>query len=365
MIVELGFMIVTINNNMGNEGMNLDFILFCFISFVGWQVFRFIKIPGAAIVGPIFSIAVANIFGVVLEISPLMRPILAIIIGSFLGLSFKASPKGIVKRLVLVCGWLIGSSVITGYVINVAGVERATAMFAALPGGMAELSLVAMSFGADPFLVALIQSTRLILMILVISVLAKRYGTGNQGQEDEKAEYNGEKEEIREVNHTKDWVVIFIIAFTIGFALEYINFNAGSIIGPIITTGLYSNYRKISLKPNNAVRNIAQIGIGGLIGLKVTKASIIAIPSLLPALIIGNVLMIGSFLILSKVLEKITGWDKITCLLSTAPGGFTPISVLAIDLKADVSRVAIFHIIRLIVVVLFAPLQAYLILSFF
>lgn len=334
----------------------MNVFIFYLICFIGWKCFAKMKVPAPTILGPIFAIGAVNYFGFDYASPVWLKPCLSVILGTFLGLRFNLKLKGMLKEILIVCSWIVTISFITGHFLSFIGVQKATAVFASQPGGLAELALVAMSFGANTFEVALLMTTRLLCTMLVVTTITKRIRIPeekHEGKEKEKAKKPG----------NFDWVMICLIALFSAFSLSFTNLPAASLIGPMLAVGLYIKANSISTKGNKALQEYAQIGVGGIIGLNVTRESILAVPDFLLPIIILNLLIVGGGLLIGYVLHRITEWDLVTCLLATAPAGLTPIAMLTMELGANTTCVMLFQMIRLMTVVLWAPFIGQMLLS--
>ena len=103
--------------------------------------------------------------------------------------------------------------------------------------------------------------------------------------------------------------------------------------------------------------------MGGLIGLNITKESLLSFPDYILPIICLVILLIGGSVVLAFVLQKVSKWDMTTCLLATSPAGLTPMILLSIEMEADSDRVALFQVLRLVTVLLLAPLGGQLLLG--
>ena len=65
--------------------------------------------------------------------------------------------------------------------------------------------------------------------------------------------------------------------------------------------------------------------------------------------------IIISVLLVSKYLQKFSGYGKKTSVFSAAPGALGPLLILAEDEKSDLSQVATAHLIRLIIIITVFP----------
>ncbi len=330
----------------------MDLIVFYLLCIAGWQCFEKLKLPTPTILGPLVVISMASFFGMNMAIPIWVKPVLSTLMGMIMGLRFNVKLKGMIKEILLVAGWIITASWVTARLLVFLGLTKETALFSALPGGIVEVSLIAMSFDADTFVVALLHSSRLFATMLIIPFLAKR-----ACKESTCIAVEGE------LSAKREWLAIIIVSIVSSVLLTLTGMPASNLLGPMLGVGLYIRVRDIKLEVNRNFQNYVQIGVGGLIGLTATRESILGIPDYLIPIICLNIMLLGSSLLLGFILHKTTAWDLTTCFLATAPAGLTPIVILAMELEADSGRVAVFQILRLATVVLFAPLEGYIFLS--
>jgi membrane AbrB-like protein len=90
--------------------------------------------------------------------------------------------------------------------------------------------------------------------------------------------------------------------------------------------------------------------------------SILSLPSYIVPIIVLNLIIVGGCFILAFVLYKAAGWDIATCLIAAAPGGMSPMILLAMEMGADSRRVTVLQVLRMVLVLLFTPFAARLLL---
>ncbi|MDL2214075.1 AbrB family transcriptional regulator [Clostridia bacterium OttesenSCG-928-O13] len=335
------------------------FVLLCAVSVAGWLLFEKLKIPTAAILGSIAAVGLANVLGLPMGAPAFFKPGLSVAMGIMLGLRFNLKLKGLLKEILLVGAWLVGLSLIAAKALTLAGVAAPTALFAAMPGGIAEISLMALGFGADAFVVALLQSTRLLLTMIIFPALAKRVGPAPAGGPPEP-----EKEQTAPARTPAkgDWALIVLMGLGAGALCQWLGVPAGAMLGPMLTVGAFTKARGFTVKLNKTLQKCLQAGVGGLVGLSITRQSVMAVGSNVVPIVLLNVLVVGGSLLLAFVLEKLSGWDRATCLLSCSPAGLSPTVLLSMELGADAGRVALFQVLRLVTVLVFAPISAQMLL---
>lgn len=333
----------------------MDLVIFFLICIAGWLGFEKLRLPAPTLLGPVLILSIASLFGLHIVVPYWLKPVLSVTMGTFQGLRFNLKLKGMIKEVVMVGSWLIIISLVTAKLLAYLGLPEATAIFAAMPGGLTELSLVAMSFGASTFTIALLQSTRLFLTMLIIPFLIKKLPVA--------APIDQQPVEEKVTTDRKKWMAVVVIAVFSAYLLGKTWMPASNLIGPILGVGIYTKMLGTKFQVNRKFQNLVQVGVGGLIGLSATKETILRIADFIVPILALNVLIIGSSLILGYLLHKTKGWDLATCLLSTAPAGLTPMILLSAELNADSNRVVVFQVLRLLTVVLFAPLGAQMFLS--
>ncbi len=332
----------------------MELLLFSGLCAAGWFLFLKLKIPTPAILGPLAAICAANILGWPVTPPAWLKPILSVIMGIMLGLRFNLKLNGMWKQVLLASVWIMGISILTAKALAAAGINEATALFAAMPGGIAEISLMALDYHADGVAVAFLQTSRLLLTMLLIPILARRVPGPICT--------DTERQTVRKPGYI-DWAILLALGSVAAFLFSSLHVPAGTMVGPMLAVGLYTKVGGIGAKPNKTLQSVVQMGVGGLVGLGITKDSLLRIDEyFLPALLLC-VLIVGGSLLLSLALNKISGWDKRTCLLAASPAGLSPTVLLSMELEADSAKVIVFQVLRLGLVLLFAPLCAGLMLG--
>lgn len=99
-----------------------------------------------------------------------------------------------------------------------------------------------------------------------------------------------------------------------------------------------------------------QVGLGAMLGLKITRQTLIDLQSVwAPALIIAF-LSVAFGVIVGWLISHIAGWDALTSYFSAAPGGMSDLLLIASTTEADISKVMTLHLVRLVTVILTVPL---------
>ncbi len=151
-------------------------------------------------------------------------------------------------------------------------------------------------------------------------------------------------------------VVSIGIALSAAFLLHRLNFPAGALIGAMMGIAGLKLYGVGVPDVPGVLRFLALIVIGWDLGAKFNKE--------LLATVSGNVvplvLVIVAFLVMGWVLAftlwKVGVMDPATAVLATSPGGLVQMGALTSEIEANAALVVGFHLLRIVSVLLSAPL---------
>ena len=153
---------------------------------------------------------------------------------------------------------------------------------------------------------------------------------------------------------SKEFVLVIIFSIPAAISAEYFSIPLAWFLGPMVITSLMSLFGLKLVMPR-LVLSIILILLGLYIGNYIDKNLF----SQMHQWIWTSLIMLGyiilSVLLVSKYLEKFSGYEKKTSIFSAAPGALGPLLILAEDEKSDLSQVATSHLIRLIIIITVFP----------
>lgn len=97
-------------------------------------------------------------------------------------------------------------------------------------------------------------------------------------------------------------------------------------------------------------RLLMQIGIGLNLGQNVSQNSMHALSEAVLPMILFTVFMFLTAFGMYLLLQHLTEWDDISCIIAVAPAGLTPMSMLAYEHSNYPLEVTLMHMARLITV---------------
>ncbi len=160
-------------------------------------------------------------------------------------------------------------------------------------------------------------------------------------------------ENIRKL-FSKKFLLVIIISIPSALLADFFNIPLAWMIGPMIAVSIAAlNGFKIFM-PKLALSSILII-LGLHIGNYIDQNLLNQMVNWIWTTIIMLGYIIVSILIVSKYLQKFSGYKEKTSIFSAAPGALGPLMILAEYEKSDLSQVATAHLIRLIIIITIFP----------
>ena len=162
--------------------LNLEIMgIFFAVGIFGSIIARFIRIPSPYLLGPMILMMVLELAGLTSLQPPVeFTSVTQVVIGASIGAAFSGTkPRELAKTLILSCGLtlsLLALAVVFAYGLNQwTGIGFAVLLLAFVPGGLAEMGILALIMNIDPVFVASHHAVRVLLISLIVPVLATRW----------------------------------------------------------------------------------------------------------------------------------------------------------------------------------------------
>lgn len=230
-----------------------------------------------------------------------------------------------------------------------AGLDGATAFFAAMPGGYIEALEMGEARGADMQMLLMLQFLRLILCIVCIP-LAFGAVSGHAVGSAAGVALPGSDLPMGLV----DFAILLGCAVFGYFGAKAIRFPAPILVGPLALSGLVHALGIVEVSPPGWVLTMAQWIIGASLGSRFAGLQLgrlwlamrLSVVSLAISLSIA-----GGFALL---LAAQTGQPLASLILAYAPGGVSEMALVAISLQLSAIFVTLNHLVRIICAVIVA-----------
>jgi len=296
------------------------------------------------LIGPLIAVAAGRFAGVNLAAPTGGRQAGQWIIGSALGLYFTPAVAGMVLRiwwvLLLAGAFALALGYLCGFVLNaMTRVGRTTAVFATIPGGAAEMSVLGERYGARVDVVAASQSLRIMLVVLVIPSIFAALGLHGSDA------FHPGVAEVRPLG------LAALLAATLagGAALDRFRVPNAYVLGALaVAIPLTVGEVNLSAVPR-LLTNGAQLLLGCALGARFERGFLRQAPRLVVAIVASVAVAMVLSALFAAAIAAATDIRFATAVLATAPGGIAEMAITAKVLDLGVPLVTAFHVTRVVI----------------
>ncbi len=320
----------------------------------GTGIFILADLPLPFLFGPLIASLIAALAGMPVtgpgKLGVMMRTILGVAIGASI------TPE-LIERLPQMA---ISVALVPIYVVTVAfigvpffrrvyGLDKPTAFFAAMPGGLQEMTTFGQESGANVRTLTLIHATRLLVIILIVPVIMV---VGFEADLDKPIGAPAATQPIHEM-------FIMLGAALVGWQVfQRLGLFGAAIIGPMVVAAVLSLGGLITSRPPAEAILAAQFFIGmglgtGYVGVTLSELRKDVLAGLIYVVIVAAVAVIfAEMVILGGLAPALEGF------LAFTPAGQAEMAILAIVVGADLGFVVLHHVVRLFFILIFSPIAA-------
>lgn len=317
----------------------------------GWLC-SLINVPLAWLIGALLVTAGLNVAGLGLPVSTVGRRAGQVVLGCAIGLFFTpvtvaalvehAGAMLFAGAFVLVVGCAAGL-----LLMRMSGIDWPTAYFASVPGGAAEMALMAQHHGGSGAPVAFAQALRVAILVTVIPPAVIWSGIA------------GEATFAARTGAAVDTLglgAMLALAIVAGWLASRARLPNAWLLGPMTVVAAITGFDVgLSGIPSWMIYG-SQVLLGTSLGAMFSRETLVGARGFLFATMVGNVLLIGICLGLALVGMLALDVPLASMILATAPGGVTEMSITAKALHLDVAMVSAFHVVRIFMIVPTTPL---------
>lgn len=322
------------------------------IGALGGFLFNHFNLPLAWMIGSMLFSGVAGIAGLKVAVPRPLRNLMIVVLGIMLGSGF--SPT-ILDRL---GEWMVSFGFLAIYMLAAitAGVlllrwggrlDPATAFFTATPGGLNEMVMVGTRMGGDTRTIALSHALRVTLVVIVIPFAFQWLGLYDPAR----------RGTLGPSLASLEWRdALLLTACAAGYPLAKLaRLPAAYIMGPMILSAAIHLAGLTEGRPPGLLVAVAQVVIGASLGARFAGIELKRLGRDGVMAVALTAVMLSITLATALLVDSATGLGVAALMLAYAPGGLAEMALVALALHADVALVSSHHMVRVILVVGFAP----------
>lgn len=334
------------------------------IAILGWKLAEKWKLPAPAMLGSMIAVGITNIVFDYATLPMSVKIFAQAISGAFIGMQIMKKDllnfKKLVKPFLLLMVILTLNTFFMGALLYYfCGMDMTTALLSCVAGGVTDISIIAMEMNADAGTVALMQTSRLIGVLLFFPYWIKflcRHEVNPLQDSNMQAQINPNKTILDKWLNTRNKKILFTLSISVLFGIlgNASKIPAATMVFPMFAVVFFNCTTSSCVVPLQ-VKNIAQLLAGALVGTSIRAATF----SNLSTTVIPVFLLLISYwtvnLVYSLLCKKLNWLDLKSAMFASAPGGATDMSLIAADLGADLTKIALIQVLRAAYVVVAMP----------
>ncbi|SDB18213.1 hypothetical protein SAMN02927895_00669 [Belnapia rosea] len=317
---------------------------------VGGAIFAALHLPLPWLIGSLLAVAGARLAGLPAEAARPARNTGFIVVGSALGLYFTPATAAVLlaNLPLLVAAALVTIGIGGGLALILARtgqVDPATAWFASIPGGAADMAMLSEAYGGAGAPVALAQLLRVVsVVVLVPNVMALTGLHGDHPQIAASLPFS-----------LPGFAALLALGLAAALLLLRCGMRAGWMLGPLAASAALTASGHVLSGVPLWLTAIAQVALGASLGAGFSRSMLARCRRFVPAALLHVWLLIGGCALAGLGLALLAGKPLGALLLGTAPGGIAEMSLTAKTLGLEVPLVVTMQVTRIALVAALTP----------
>lgn len=282
---------------------------------------------------PVFAVAQGIVGCLIAKMVPLS------IVGDILG-HWVLFSTGVVSVLAASCGlgWLM---------TRLQMLPGTTALWGISPGAASVMTFMAEAYGADIRLVALMQYLRVFLVAGIAALVARMFGVSSS--------YGAAAIVWFPEVHWLPLAETLALAIVGPLVARVLNIPAGAFLVPMVAGIGLSHFDLMTIELPTWLLAASYALVGWNVGLRFTRPLLVHAARALPRILVCTLLLIAACGGIAALFVLVADIDPLTAYLATSPGGSDSIAIIAASTDCDVSFVMAMQTVRMIAVLLLAP----------
>lgn len=335
------------SGNSDQPGIVMPLCVSLTLGLAGGGLFQLTGMPLAWMLGPLVANLLGAMAGLTLAVPEWLRGLFLGVLGLTLGA--RVSPELVshlsswwLSALLLLLGvWASTLACAAWY--RRCGFDATSAWFASVPGVLTAMVIIGERSGGDPQRIAVAQSLRVLLVILILPPLYWLLEGG------------GEVGSAGQMPVGGLWLVLLLpLLLPIAKRLRLPN---SALLGPLLVAMVLSLADVARLAPPVWGTDVMQLVLGCAIGARFKGLSPRMLAGLMGQSGVATLIALAVLGVFAELIHQLMGVPRDVAFLALAPGGIGEMALLAVALGLDPIFVAFHHLLRMIALMLALPLM--------
>ncbi len=346
---------------MGVTSDCLKIVVTSFVALTAGLIFETVGAPAPYLMGSLFGVWVIG------GVLPAMQPYLGIArwfhipvvmgLSVLMGASFRPDlVTSIDSWAVTLCVMLITTAIATVagmvWLIRIRNYPVTDAFLGSVPGGQAEIVMIAREHTDKDYVIALFHLVRVVLVFCSTPLLL----AVTQGQL-AVAQSNIVLHQMpRFLSLPVSILVMFVLTALAGYLIaRLLRLPMPHLLGPLCLSLVLHIIGVLEIPRISEFVILAQVAIGGAIGARLAKVPFRKLFVYIADALVNAVILLTVYAIAMLLLNALFGLDLLKLWLAFVPGGLYEVTLLALLFGFDVAFVAVHHTIRIMFIILSLP----------
>lgn len=323
---------------------------------VGYVLYRK-HIPAGMLIGAVIASAVLTAMFHAGHIPGAAKNIAQVIAGTFIGCSARREDfrqlRSFWKPVLMITFSLLVVNLAIGFLLCLVGYsDLLTCLVCAIPGGIAETTLIAADFGADPSKVLLVHFCRLIVGLMVFPLVVERFTPPMP--ETASVEQENAAEALDPRRNTLRLLAALAVASLCAWGGSLLHIPAAPVLCSLLSTFLL-NVSGFTIRFPHWLRRVAQVLSGTYIGCLLDPSRFGSLLTVLWAVLITTAVLLANAALFGKWMEKLFGVPMREGMLMLTPAGASDMALISADIGVSSPRLILVQIYRLIIATAIFP----------
>jgi uncharacterized protein len=277
------------------------------------------------------------------------QAIVGVTLGAYLQSSSLSAVAGDWLPVVLVGAATLGISLAAGALLaRLTELDGPTAALGMVAGGASGIVGISHELGGDDRLVAFMQYLRVLVVVILTPILVALAFPGHHTG-------SAPESHVAWFGDAKGWLITLGAALLGALAARAAKVTAGTLLGPLLVAGGLT-LAGVAFTVPPVLQQVAFAAIGLQVGLKFTVATVKQVGRLVVPALVAILGLLAACAGLAVALELTTSVSLLDAYLATTPGGLYAVLAIAFGAKANTTFIIATQGLRLVVMVLLAPL---------